>query len=130
MDTASNITDSLDQADEEILTYTASDEALEAAAGPRLERVSCLFILTAHPPVEFHITTQLNLLLLRQPNSGTTVGRRQRGVFDMDNLADTLDQADEDLLTPPVSDDALEAAADTEKSPVATIVSFPCVCSG
>ena len=43
----------------------------------------------------------------------------------MDNLADTLDQADEDLLTPPVSDDALEAAADTEKSPVATIVSFP-----
>jgi hypothetical protein len=33
MDTPSNITDSLDQADEEILNYTASDDALEAAAG-------------------------------------------------------------------------------------------------
>jgi hypothetical protein len=28
-----NPTDTLDQADEEILTYTVSDEALEAAAG-------------------------------------------------------------------------------------------------
>jgi hypothetical protein len=33
MDTPSNITDSLDQADEEILNYTISDEALEASAG-------------------------------------------------------------------------------------------------
>jgi hypothetical protein len=33
MDTPSNIADTLDQADEEILTYTVSDEALEAAAG-------------------------------------------------------------------------------------------------
>jgi hypothetical protein len=37
-----------------------------------------------------------------------------------------LDQADEDVLnTPTVSDEAIEAAADTEKSPVATIVSVP-----
>jgi hypothetical protein len=33
MDTPSNIADTLDQADEEILTYIVSDEALEAAAG-------------------------------------------------------------------------------------------------
>jgi hypothetical protein len=32
MDTPSNITDALDQADEEIFTPTLSDEALEAAA--------------------------------------------------------------------------------------------------
>jgi hypothetical protein len=32
MDTPSNITDSVNQAAEEILTYTASDEVLEAAA--------------------------------------------------------------------------------------------------
>jgi hypothetical protein len=34
-------------------------------------------------------------------------------------------EADEDSLTYTVSDEALEAAADTEKSPVATIVSVP-----
>ena len=33
MDTPSNIADSLDRADEDILTYTVSDEAMEAAAG-------------------------------------------------------------------------------------------------
>jgi hypothetical protein len=36
--------------------------------------------------------------------------------------SDNLDQADEDILIPTVSDEALEAAADTEKGrPVATI---------
>ena len=40
----------------------------------------------------------------------------------MDNPADTLNQTDEDILIRTVSDDALEAAADTEKGrPVATI---------
>jgi hypothetical protein len=34
-------------------------------------------------------------------------------------------EADEDFLTYTVSDAALEAAADTEKNPVATIVSVP-----
>ena len=44
------------------------------------------------------------------------------GVIDMDNPADTLNQTDEDILIRTVSDDALEAAADTEKGrPVATI---------
>ena len=33
MDDTSTTTATLDQADEEILTYTVSDEALEAAAG-------------------------------------------------------------------------------------------------
>jgi hypothetical protein len=33
MNDSSNTTTDLDQADEEILTYTVSDEALEAAAG-------------------------------------------------------------------------------------------------
>jgi hypothetical protein len=33
MDEFSTTSDTLDQTDEEILTYTASDEALEAAAG-------------------------------------------------------------------------------------------------
>ena len=33
----------------------------------------------------------------------------------MDNPADTLDQADEDILTYTVSDEALEAAAGTER---------------
>jgi hypothetical protein len=33
MDNTSTTTGTLDQADEEILTYTVSDEALEAAAG-------------------------------------------------------------------------------------------------
>jgi hypothetical protein len=33
MNDSSNTTAALDQADEEILTYTVSDEALEAAAG-------------------------------------------------------------------------------------------------
>jgi hypothetical protein len=33
MDEFSTTSDTLDQADEDILTYTASDEALEAAAG-------------------------------------------------------------------------------------------------
>jgi hypothetical protein len=33
MNDSSNPTTDLDQADEEILTYTVSDEALEAAAG-------------------------------------------------------------------------------------------------
>jgi hypothetical protein len=37
----------------------------------------------------------------------------------------TLDQADEDILTYTASDEALEAAADTEKNPVATILSVP-----
>jgi hypothetical protein len=39
MDTPSNITDNLDQADEEILIYTVSDEALEATTG--IERPPC-----------------------------------------------------------------------------------------
>jgi hypothetical protein len=43
----------------------------------------------------------------------------------MDNPADTLDQTDEDILTYTVSDAVLKAAADTEKNPVATIVSVP-----
>jgi len=33
MDDPNNTTGTLDQADEEILTYTVSDEAIEAAAG-------------------------------------------------------------------------------------------------
>jgi hypothetical protein len=40
-------------------------------------------------------------------------GRRQRGVIDMDNPTDTLDQADEEILTYTASDEALEAAAGT-----------------
>ena len=36
----------------------------------------------------------------------------------MDNPADNLDQAYEDILTPTVSDDALEAAASMERSSV------------
>jgi hypothetical protein len=36
MDTPSNITDTIDQTDEDILTYTVSDEGLEAAAGTEL----------------------------------------------------------------------------------------------
>jgi hypothetical protein len=32
-----------------------------------------------------------------------------------DTTSDTLDQADEDILTPTVSDEALEAAAGTER---------------
>jgi hypothetical protein len=43
---------------------------------------------------------------------------------DPNNTTDTL-EADEDILTYTVSDEALEAAADTEKSPAATIVSVP-----
>ena len=35
-------TDHLDQADEDILTYTVSDEALEAAAGTESEAVSSM----------------------------------------------------------------------------------------
>jgi hypothetical protein len=42
MDTPSNIADNLDQTDEDILTYTVSDEALEAAAGTeRGEPATC-----------------------------------------------------------------------------------------
>jgi hypothetical protein len=41
MDTPSNITDTLDRADEEILTYAASDEALEAAAGGYVDSDYC-----------------------------------------------------------------------------------------
>jgi hypothetical protein len=40
MDDSSNTTGTLDQAAEEILTYTASDEALEAAAGTERGAVS------------------------------------------------------------------------------------------
>jgi hypothetical protein len=40
-------------------------------------------------------------------------------------LLTPLEQADDDILTSTVSDEAMEAAADTEKSPVATIVSVP-----
>ena len=36
MDEFSTTSDNLDEADEEILTYAASDEALEAAAGGRV----------------------------------------------------------------------------------------------
>jgi hypothetical protein len=44
----------------------------------------------------------------------------------MDDPNDTTGfEADEDFLTYTVSDAALEAAADTEKNPVATIVSVP-----
>jgi hypothetical protein len=39
----------------------------------------------------------------------------------MDNPADTLDQADEEILTYTVSDEALEAAAGTERG----VVSVP-----
>jgi hypothetical protein len=38
MDDTSTSTATLDQADEEILTYTVSDEALEAAAGTEQRR--------------------------------------------------------------------------------------------
>ena len=49
-------------------------------------------------------------------------GRRQREVIDMDNLADTLDQADEDILnTPTVSDEAIEAAAGSEGGSIWTV---------
>ena len=44
---------------------------------------------------------------------------------DPNNTTGTLDPADEDILNPTVSDEAIEAAADTEKNPVATIVSVP-----
>jgi hypothetical protein len=37
----------------------------------------------------------------------------------------SIAEADEEILTSTVSDEAIEAAADTEKSPVATIVSVP-----
>ena len=43
----------------------------------------------------------------------------------MNDETTNLDQADEDILTYTASDEALEAAADTEKNPVATIVSLP-----
>jgi hypothetical protein len=44
----------------------------------------------------------------------------------MDDLDNTTGiGTDEDILTFTVSDEALEAAADTEKNPVATIVSVP-----
>jgi hypothetical protein len=51
----------------------------------------------------------------------------------MDNPADTLDQADEDILTYTASDEALEAAAGTERGPV-TVDTFVlaltyCCCS-
>jgi|SoimicMinimDraft_13_1059741.scaffolds.fasta_scaffold35551_1 hypothetical protein len=40
----------------------------------------------------------------------------------MDNLADTLDQADEDILnTPTVSDEAIEAAAGSEGGSIWTV---------
>jgi hypothetical protein len=45
----------------------------------------------------------------------------------MDNLADNLDQADEDILTYTVSDEALEAAA--EEGVVETSVGSFCICS-
>jgi hypothetical protein len=44
---------------------------------------------------------------------------------DPNNTTGALDQTDEDILNSTMSDEALEAAADTEKSPVATIVSVP-----
>jgi hypothetical protein len=53
MDTPSNITDTLDQADEEILTYTTSDEALEAAAGRRVMYPDTLASQTCNPVVYF-----------------------------------------------------------------------------
>jgi hypothetical protein len=43
---------------------------------------------------------------------------------DPNTITATL-EADEDILSYTVSDEALEAAADTEKNPVATIVSVP-----
>jgi hypothetical protein len=42
MDEFSTTSDTLDQADEEVLTYTASDEELEAAAGTESGSL-CLF---------------------------------------------------------------------------------------
>jgi hypothetical protein len=45
----------------------------------------------------------------------------------MDNPADTLDQADEDILTSTVSDDAMEAAAGGwGTTPMCTSVAVPC----
>jgi hypothetical protein len=41
-----------------------------------------------------------------------------------DTTSFALDQADEEVLTYTVSDEAIEAAADTEKRPVATMLSF------
>ena len=52
----------------------------------------------------------------------------KRGVIDMDNPADNLDQADEDILTNTVSDEALEAAAGTEMAPLTYVTAF-CGCS-
>ena len=43
----------------------------------------------------------------------------------MDDPNNTKVEADDDILTPTVSDEEIEAAADTEKNPVATIVSVP-----
>jgi hypothetical protein len=40
-----------------------------------------------------------------------------------DTTIDTLDQADEEILTPTVSDEEIEAAADREKNPVTTAMS-------
>jgi hypothetical protein len=42
---------------------------------------------------------------------------RKRGVIDMDNPADTLDQANEEVLTYTASNEALEAAAGIEGGP-------------
>jgi hypothetical protein len=42
MDDPSTTTATLDQADEDILTYTVSDEALEAAAGTERGPLSCI----------------------------------------------------------------------------------------
>jgi hypothetical protein len=45
MDGISTTSDSLDQTDEEILTYTVSDEALEASAGMEGEAVDTVMYL-------------------------------------------------------------------------------------
>jgi hypothetical protein len=48
-----------------------------------------------------------------------------KGIGHMDDTtSDTLDQADEEILSYTASDEAIEAAADTEKRPVATMLSF------
>ena len=48
-----------------------------------------------------------------------------RKLMDDPNTTTGTHETDEDILTYAVSDEAIEAAADTEKNPVVTLVSVP-----
>jgi hypothetical protein len=110
MDDPNTTTGTLEEADEEILTYTVSDDAIEAAAkAAPVEWTRGQYQLTCGC-----VRQGYRAKLLMSEGTRGRVSTRAKWSSHMDEFStpsDKLDQTDEDIFTPTVSDEAIEAAA-------------------